>query len=558
MSEAQVQRRALGDGTNRTALVDGSKVGGYTVTYFAAGGMSVVYKGEKLGRTVCLKEVDASNTREVPSLVSEKNLLERLSHPGVQRYETFFNENGFYYLVTEYIPGRPLSAYLDEENPPAPDTVMDWGIQLCDVFSYLHAQSPPVIYRDLKSENILLTDNRVKVIDFGIARIHKGSRQKDTELMGSPVTASPEHYGGAETDARSDIYTLGATLYELLTGGRRKQVGAFRFAPVRELRPEVSAELEAVLDRALEFKPENRYQNAEEFKHALMAAAGRKVPKGAPIPRAGSKSASEKPSLGKRILPVLLVFLLLAGAGLGAAAHMGLLGEGVTLPSLGGPPPQKNSHEASLEGNLFAVGDVDGKMAVMVGEDMGLFEITGWEKETANERAGTLAKRLNTWYHSPCLECNKSALEPEDIKVGRYTATNDIVIFYCHMHGEDVVHWGPTVLVTVTPKQAEALGTAPRFLASYWRDLMRDIINLSRGFALEGSVLGTELSGALSRARSELKPEESDVSNLRRILRETTGKEALKLRTVFLKVPEDSKPDSDVFRNVEGLETLRV
>lgn len=558
MSEAQVQRRALGDGSNRTALVDGSKVGGYTVTYFAQGGMSVVYKGEKLGKTVCLKEVDASNTREVPSLVSEKNLLERLTHPGVQRYETFFNENGFYYLVTEYIPGKPLSAYLDPEKPPDPETVMDWGIQLCEVFSYLHAQSPPVIYRDLKSENILLTDNQVKVIDFGIARVHKGSRQKDTELMGSPVTASPEHYGGAETDARSDIYTLGATLYELLTGGRRKQVGAFRFAPVREIREDVSAELEAVLDKALEFKPEDRFQNAEEFQHALMAAAGRKVPKGTPKPRAKPQSASDKPSFGKRLFPVLLVLMLLGGAGFGAAAHFAMLGENFKLPEIGGTPTPPNSHEASLDGNLFAVGDVDGKMAVMVGEDLGLFEITEWEKQSAAERAGTLAKRLNTWYHSPCLECNKSALEPEDIKVGRYTETNDIVIFYCHMHGEDVVHWGPTVLVTVTPKQAEALGTAPRFLASYWRDLMRDIINLSRGFAMEGSVLGAELSNALGKARSELKPEDSDVANLRRILRETTGQEALKLRTVFLEVPEDAKPEADVFRNVEGLETLRV
>lgn len=561
----EIQRRDLGDGLNRTAMVDGSKVGGYTVSYLASGGMSVVYKGEKLGRTVCLKEVQASNTREVPSLVSEKSLLERLNHPGVLGYESFFNENGYYYLVTEFVPGNPLSDLLDPENPPAAESVMDWGIQLCEIFAYLHQQSPPVIYRDLKSENILLTDNTVKLIDFGIARIHKGSRQKDTELMGSPVTASPEHYGGAETDARSDIYTLGATLYELLTGGRRKQVGAFKFAPVRELRSDVSPEFEAALSKAVEFQPDARYQTAEEFRDALLVAAGRPVPKSstatksapATPPKAVATTGPEKPSLLKRLFPVLLVLLLVCGAGFGAAAHFGLLGDTIPLPALGGPPPPKNSHEASLEGNLFAAGDIDGKAVVLMGEDLGLFEVTGWKEEAAGKRAGTLAKRLNTLYHSPCLECNKSALEPEDIKVGRYLETKDIVIFYCHMHGEDVIHWGPDVLVTVTAEQAEVLGTAPRFVATYWRDLIRDIVNLSRGFTIEGSVLGPELTNALMKARSELKPEDSDVANLRRILRETSGQEALRLRKVFLEVP-DRKPVADSFKGVEGYEPLRI
>lgn len=558
MSESTAERRDLGDGTNRTAMVDGSKVGGYTVSYLASGGMSVVYTGEKSGRTVALKEVQASNTREVPSLVSEKSLLERLNHPGVLRYESFFNENGYYYLVTEYIPGKPLSDLLDPDNPPAVEDVMDWGIQLCDIFDYLHKQSPPVIYRDLKSENILLKDNKIKLIDFGIARIHKGSRQKDTELMGSPVTASPEHYGGAETDPRSDIYTMGATLYELLTGGRRKQIGAFKFAPVRELRPEVNAALESALTKATEFKPERRYQSAQQFGYALMAAAGRSGP---PVvdsetqPIVSSSPISAGPSVLKRLFPVLLVLVLMGGAAFGAAAHFGMLGD--YLPAIGGPPAPKNSHEASLEGNLFAAGDVDGKAVVLLGEDMGLFEVTGWKEEPAGKRAGTLAKRLNTWYHSPCLECNKSALEPEDIKVGRYLETKDIVIFYCHMHGEDVIHWGPDVLITVTPDQAEALGTAPRFVATYWRDLIRDIVNVSRGFEMEGSFLTPELTVALNKARSSLKAEESDVANLRRILQETTGKEALRLRKIFLEVP-DRKPVADVFRGVEGYEPLRI
>lgn len=547
-------------GAGRTAFPDGTEVNGYELSFFALGGMSVVYKGVKDGKVYALKEVQASNTREVPSLVSEKTLLERLDHPGILRYQTFFNMLGYYYLVTEYVPGCPLSDFLKSDTPPEPAKVVDWGLQLCEIFAYLHQQQPPVIYRDLKSENILLHNGRIKLIDFGIARVHKGNRQKDTELMGSPVTASPEHYGGAETDERSDIYTLGATLYELLTGGRRLKVGAFQFAPVREIRPDVSPELEAVLDKSLEFEPDARHQSAVEFGQALAKAIGR--PQSFSTTQISTRQSRQQPerrvqsvpkdsavkSVGKLASMALVFFLLL---GTGVAAHFGL----IKLPDSAAPPPA-NSHEASLEGNLFAVGDVEGRAVVFMGEDLGLMEVTGWKEEPAGRRAGTLAKRLNTFYRSPCLECGKSALEPEDIKVGRFTETNDVVVFYCHMHGEDVIHWGPNLLVTVTQEQAEALGTSPRFVAAHWRDLIRDTVNMSRGYQLEDSVLGLELANTVAKARQELRPEQSDVSNLRRILREITGKEALRLRKAFLEVP-DRKTEADVFKAVEGYEPLR-
>lgn len=562
MTDHSDVRREVGPG--RTAFPDGTIIRGFTLTYHAIGGMSVVYKGEKDGKVYALKEVQATNTKEVPSLVSEKSLLERLDHPGVLEYETFFNEAGYYYLVTEFLSGQPLSDFLESNEPTKVESVVEWGLQLCDIFSYLHSQTPPVIYRDLKSENILLTANRIKLIDFGIARVHKGSRQKDTELMGSPATASPEHYGGAETDARSDIYTLGATLYELLTGGRRLKVGAFQFAPVTELRPDVSPEFEAVLAKALEFKPENRYQNIDEFGQALSQIAGKaynprgveRRPKDAKFVAGATPTqpmpAPVQPSRAKKLLPLLLTLMLLAGTGVGAAAHFGFL----KLPGMS-PSAPANSHEASLEGNLFAVGDVEGKAVVFMGEDLGLMEVTGWKEESAGKRAGTLAKRLNTFYHSPCLECGKSALEPEDIKIGRYSDTNDIVIFYCHMHGEDTIHWGPDLLVTVTPKQAEALESTPRFVAAHWRDLIRDIVDISRGYEVTDSVLGAELANAIAKARQSLTPEQSDVANLRRILRETTGKEAVRLRKAFLDIP-DRKASADPFKGVEGYESLRI
>lgn len=544
------ERRELGDGSGRTVLVDGSVVGGYKLSYLASGGMSAVYKAEHEGETVVLKEVAASNTREVPSLISEKSLLERLHHPGVVGFRTFFNENGYYYLVLEYVNGQPLSAYFNSDKRPTPETVADWGVQLCEIFDYLHAQKPPVIYRDLKAENIILADGKVKLIDFGIARIHKGVRAKDTELMGSPATASPEHYGGAETDARSDIYTLGASLYELITGGRRKQIGAFQFAPIRELNPEVSPELEAVLAKAVEFKPEDRYQTALEMRDALLKALGREVPK--PKAKSVDSEAAEPPA--KRS-PMGLVAVL------AVLAVVGFFGykkweETTNSPFYGGPVPSIGTYERSLNADIFTSGEVEGAPAVLLGEDIGLFQVTPWKEQDAQGRSKTLAKRLNSMYHSACISCGGTGLEPVDIKVGRHTETGQVVVFYAHMHG-DHVHWGPELLATVDTEQAKKLNTTPRFVASYWRDLVRDTVSLSRGFQIEDSVMGPQLSDALLKSRDKLKDNAEQIANLRAVIAEVSPSQSLELRDQFLKIP-DRKPQSDVFKGVEGYEPLSL
>jgi hypothetical protein len=549
MSQDSNQRRDLGDGSGRTVLADGSMVGGYRLSYLACGGMSVVYKGEKDGQTVVLKEVQVSNTKEVPSLISEKTLLERLSHPGVVGYHAFFTENGYYYLVVDYVPGEPLSTFLSRGNVAPVADVADWGVQLCDVFTYLHHQQPPIIYRDLKSENILLSDGKVKLIDFGIARVHKGDRQKDTELMGSPVTASPEHYGGAETDARSDIYTLGATIYELLTGGRRKQVGAFQFAPVRDLRPETPVPLDKAIQKALCFKPDERWQTAEEFRNAILKAMGKPVP--AFVERRATRRVEEEAPPRPRNLKVVGgVLALLAAIVLAGFASRGGLPGAQAKPRPGSP-------ESSLNGDLFGAGKVGDRSVVFMGEDVGLFQVTPWEKQSAEVRAKSLAKRLNTFYRTACPVCGGTALEPNDIKVGRYLPTGDVVVFYAHVHGFDELHWGPELLATVDDDQAAAFKVPPRFLASYWRDLMRDSVALSRGLAVENSALGEELASAIEKARGQLSPEHTDVENLRKILRETTGKQSAQLRELFERIP-DRKPAVDNFGGIKDYAPLRT
>jgi serine/threonine protein kinase len=542
-----LERRELGDGTGKTALVDGTVVNGYKVEYLASGGMSCVYKSEHDGKTVVLKEVATANTREVPSLLSEKSLLERLNHPGIVGFETLFNQDGYYYLVLEYVNGRPLSIYLTPQHRAEPEEVADWGIQLCEIFDYLHAQQPPVIYRDLKAENVMLKDGKVVLIDFGIARLHKGERAKDTELMGSPATASPEHYGGAETDARSDIYTLGASLYELMTGGRRKQIGAFQFAPVRELNPKVSPELEAVLTKATAFKPDDRYQSTLDMRDALLKALGRKVPKREPK----FEQTQAKRTAGVPISVLVVLVLLFGGGWYGYSKY-----QERNSPFYGGPAESIGTYEASLPADIFQSGDVSGRSAVLLGEDIGLFEVKAVGEYSAPARSKKLSSRLNAMYHQACIACGGTGLEPHDIKMGRHLETGEIVVFYAHMHGP-VVEWGPELLATVTDEQAEALGVTPRFVAGYWRDLIRDTVNLSRGFTVQDSVLGPELSEALLRAREKIKRDNEQLTNLKAVLEELTGQQSLKLKEIFLNIP-DISPKPDKFENVEGYEPLNL
>lgn len=147
-------------------------------------------------------------------------------------------------------------------------------------------------------------------------------------------------------------------------------------------------------------------------------------------------------------------------------------------------------------------------------------------------------------------------MEPVDIKMGRHQETGQVVVFYAHMHGPHV-EWGPELLATVSDDQAAALGVTPRFVAGYWRDLIRDTVNLSRGFDVKDSVMGPELSSALLKARDNIKRDAEQLTNLRAVIEELTGQQSLKLKELFLAVP-DHKPTPDKFENVEGFEPLNV
>jgi len=248
------------------------------VRVIGRGGMSAVYEAEHsgLGKRVAIKEMllpvrEGPEAEEAIRLFqNEARTLARLEHQYLPDVTDFFSQDDRYYLVMAYVTGETLDD-LVRRTPGfiTEDLALRWASQLCDVLSYLHSQTPLVVFRDLKPSNIMVDENgQVKLIDFGIARIFKPGKQSDTQSMGTAGYSAPEQYGTGQTDARSDIYSLGACLHFLLT--RRDPTSApFNFPPIRELNPRVSANTERVVARCLSMKPEDRYTSAADVKAAL-------------------------------------------------------------------------------------------------------------------------------------------------------------------------------------------------------------------------------------------------------------------------------------------------
>ncbi|TMC19863.1 MAG: hypothetical protein E6J33_05000 [Chloroflexi bacterium] len=207
------------------------------------GGFGAVYKAEDIllgNRLVAIKEMSQSglSPHEVATATDafkrEALLLASLSHPGLPHiYDQFF-EDGHWYLVMDFIEGETFDEYLHKAAARRllVEEVFDIGIRLCTVIDYLHTRQPPIIFRDLKPANIMLTpDGQIYLIDFGIARHFKPGQTRDTMAFGSPGYAPPEQYGKAQTTPRADIYSLGATLHQMLTNSDPSDM-PFRFAPI--------------------------------------------------------------------------------------------------------------------------------------------------------------------------------------------------------------------------------------------------------------------------------------------------------------------------------------
>ncbi len=240
------------------------------------GGMSVVYMAvnERANKTWAIKEVrkDGSWNFQVvkQGLLTETNLLKRLSHPHLPSIVDVIDQEGSFLIVMDYIEGRTLKDVLDEEGPQPQEKVLDWARQLCDVLGYLHSREPAVIYRDMKPSNVMLRpDGQVVLFDFGTAREYKREGLEDTTCLGTRGYAAPEQYGGqGQTDARTDLFCLGAAMYHLLTGHNPGEP-PYEMYPIRRWRPELSSGLEEIICKCTQSNPADRYQSSGELLYAL-------------------------------------------------------------------------------------------------------------------------------------------------------------------------------------------------------------------------------------------------------------------------------------------------
>jgi eukaryotic-like serine/threonine-protein kinase len=200
----------------------GTQVGGYRIVQVIGhGGIGAVYEAEDLGRPaarVALKETfDPAGIR---AFQAEFAVLHRLAHPNLPGYHQVFEHDGNGYLVMELVPGQSLQEVLDKHGGPLPESqVLGYALQLCDVLEFLHGQRPGIMHRDIKPANIRLTpEGRIKLVDFGLLKQGTQQTRQTIRGFGTPAYAPVEQYGRGSTDVRSDIYSLGATLYHLLTG----------------------------------------------------------------------------------------------------------------------------------------------------------------------------------------------------------------------------------------------------------------------------------------------------------------------------------------------------
>ena len=266
------------------------------IRIIGVGGMGAVYQARDLRFTNVIKVCavkEMINTTVDPRLRQisvdnfsrEANILAALNHPGIPQIYDFFTSGQRSYLVIEFVDGHNLEQIINTKQGFLDETqVIDWAIQICDVLSYLHNHRPqPIIFRDLKPSNIMVdSHDRVMLVDFGIAKVFQ-SGEKGT-MIGTEGYSPPEQYRGISGPS-GDIYALGATMHHLLTRSDPRTEPPFTFHErlPRALNPKVSPELEAIVMKALEYEPDNRFASAGEMKQALLGLISAKSTSGRPI-----------------------------------------------------------------------------------------------------------------------------------------------------------------------------------------------------------------------------------------------------------------------------------
>jgi len=250
------------------------------VSILGQGGMGSIYRAidENLGVEVAVKENLFTTEEYARQFRREAVILANLRHPNLPRVtDHFVIEGQGQYLVMDYIEGEDLRERLDREGVLSDEDVVIIGVAICEALGYLHSRNPQVVHRDIKPGNVKISPaGHITLVDFGLAKVVQGSQTTTTGARAmTPGYSPPEQYGTARTDHRTDIYSLGATLYVALTGilpedSLARAMDQAKLTPVRKCNPGASRRLAGVVEKCMEIRPENRYQNTEELERALL------------------------------------------------------------------------------------------------------------------------------------------------------------------------------------------------------------------------------------------------------------------------------------------------
>ncbi len=280
------------------------------------GGMGCVYQAEDLrldGRLCAVKEIQPDPTADEEARAQtheqfrrEASVLARLDHPNLPKVSDFFSEEERDFLVMDFVPGHDLKTIMDasrREGLKLPqERVLEWAEQLCDALAYLHRQNPSVLHRDIKPGNIKLTPGGLlKLVDFGLVKLMAPDDRTITVIQGrgTALYTPLEQYGGetGHTDVRSDIYSLGATLYHLITcqppvEAKQRFLVPDSLPPIRSLSPEVGKQFAEAIEWAMALHPDDRPSSVEEFQKALAGTAAARPPARRPEGRVSWRDAA--------------------------------------------------------------------------------------------------------------------------------------------------------------------------------------------------------------------------------------------------------------------------
>ena len=301
------------------------------------GGMGAVYKAgdQRLRGRVCAVKEILPELASAPGMESqaheqfyrEASVLAQLDHPNLPKVSDFFEQDGREYLVMDFVPGQDLRQLVEEarrrEGFLPEETVLAWAAQMCDALEYLHTQDPPVLHRDIKPSNMKLTPRGVvKLVDFGLVKLLQPDENRTVTVVqgrGTVAYTPLEQYGGdtGHTDVRTDIYSLGATLYHLLTGqppadAKQRFLKPGSLTPPRDINPRISPRTERALLAAISQHPDDRPATVEAFRTLLFTDAPAAATP--PTPAAVSTRDLWRELIGSHSTLVVAVALLTAAA----------------------------------------------------------------------------------------------------------------------------------------------------------------------------------------------------------------------------------------------------